>query len=103
MNTPSIAGATRTNYGNTAELNVMNYKQAMATIHHEEWEKAVKVEHKKMVGQVQRLLSSQTRRCSRECQTDGLRMGDEEESHRQSSSPISSTRLQANRGTTLFN
>tara|TARA_B100000780_G_scaffold239015_1_gene180618 strand:- start:385 stop:4227 length:3843 start_codon:yes stop_codon:yes gene_type:complete len=45
----TLAGATGTNYGNTAELNVMNYKQAMATVHHEEWEKAVKVEHEKMV------------------------------------------------------
>ena len=46
----TLAGATGTNYGNTVELNVMNYKQAMATVHHdEEWEKAVKVEHKKMV------------------------------------------------------
>ena len=45
----TLAGATGTNYGNTAELNVMNYKQAMATVHHKEWEKAVKVEHEKMV------------------------------------------------------
>ena len=44
-----LVGATRHNYGNTAELNVMNYKQAMATVDKEEWKKAIKVEHDKMV------------------------------------------------------
>ncbi|VEU33926.1 unnamed protein product [Pseudo-nitzschia multistriata] len=44
-----LVGATGHNYGNTAELNVMNYKQAMATVDRKEWEKAIKVEHDKMV------------------------------------------------------
>ena len=43
-----LLDATRHNYGNTAELNVMNYKQAMATVDKEEWKKAVKFEHDKM-------------------------------------------------------
>ena len=44
-----LVGATGHNYGNTAELNVMNYKQAMATVDKEEWMKAIKVEREKMV------------------------------------------------------
>ena len=44
-----LVGATGLNYGNTAELNVMNYKQAMATVDKDEWNKAIKVEHDKMV------------------------------------------------------
>ena len=40
--------STRHNYGNTAELNVMNYKQGMATVDKEERNKAIKVEHNKM-------------------------------------------------------
>jgi len=44
-----LVGATGHNYGNTAELNVMNYQQAMATVDKEEWNKAIKVEHDKMV------------------------------------------------------
>lgn len=44
-----LVGATGTNYGNTNELKVMNYKEAMATLDKEEWEKVVKVENEKMV------------------------------------------------------
>jgi len=44
-----LVGATGKNYGNTAELNVMNYKQAMATVDKDEWDKAVEVEHNKML------------------------------------------------------
>ena len=44
-----LVGATGTNYGNTQELKVMNFKEAMATVDKEEWEKAVKVEFEKMV------------------------------------------------------
>ena len=43
-----LVGASRHNYGNTVELNVMNYKQAMATVDKEEWNKAIKVEHNKI-------------------------------------------------------
>ena len=43
-----LVGATGQNYGNTAELNVMNYKQAMASVNKKEWDAAVKVEHDKM-------------------------------------------------------
>ena len=43
-----LVGATGHNYGNTAELNVMNYKQAMASVDKKEWDKAIKVEHDKM-------------------------------------------------------
>ena len=43
-----LVGATGHNYGNTAELSVMNYKQAMETINKEEWLKAIKIEHAKM-------------------------------------------------------
>ena len=41
-----LAGATGTNYGNTNELQVMNYDKAIATVHCEEWEKVIKLEHK---------------------------------------------------------
>ena len=44
-----LVGATEHNYGNTAELNVMNYKQAMSTVDKEEWNKSIKVEHDKIV------------------------------------------------------
>ena len=45
-----LVGASRHNYGNTVELNVINYnKQAMAAVDKEEWNKAIKVEHDKMV------------------------------------------------------
>lgn len=44
-----LVGATCHNYGNTKELNVMNYKQAMLTIDKKEWDQAVKMEHDKMV------------------------------------------------------
>ena len=44
-----LVGATGHNYENTTELNVMNYKQAMATVNKEKWNKAIKVEHDKMV------------------------------------------------------
>ena len=44
-----LVGATGLNYGKTAKLNVMNYKQAMATVDKEELIKAIKVEHNKMV------------------------------------------------------
>ena len=43
-----LVGATGKNNGNTAELNVMNFKQAMATVDKKEWENAVQVEHEKM-------------------------------------------------------
>jgi len=43
-----LVGATGHNYGNTAELNTMTYKQAMASVDKEEWDAAVKVEHDKM-------------------------------------------------------
>ena len=38
-----LVGATGHNYGNTAELNVTNYKQTMASIDKKEWDAAVKV------------------------------------------------------------
>ena len=44
-----LVGATGHNYGNTAELNVMNYKQVMTTVNKKEWSKAIKVEHDKMM------------------------------------------------------
>ena len=44
-----LVGATVHNYGYTAELNVINYKQAMATVDKEEWNKVIKVEYDKMV------------------------------------------------------
>ena len=44
-----LAGATGHNYDNTAELNVMNYKQAMDTVDKEEWNKVIKVGHDKTV------------------------------------------------------
>ena len=44
-----LVGATGHSYGNTSELNVMNYKQAMETKRKKEWNKAIKVEHEKMV------------------------------------------------------
>ena len=44
-----LVGATGHSYGNTAELNVMNYRQTMATVDKEEWKKKNKVEHDKMV------------------------------------------------------
>ena len=44
-----LVGATGHNYGNTTKLNVINYKQAMAILDKEEWNKAIKVEHDKMV------------------------------------------------------
>ena len=43
-----LIGATGHSYGNTAELNVMNYKQAMASVDKKEWDGAIKVEHDKM-------------------------------------------------------
>ena len=43
-----LVGATGYSCGNTAELNVMNYKQAMATVDQKEWNRAIKVEHDKM-------------------------------------------------------
>ena len=45
----SEIGATCHNYGNNAELNVMNHKQEMAIVDKEEWNKAIKVEHDKMI------------------------------------------------------
>ena len=45
-----LAGATGINYGNTNELQVMNYDKDMATVHREEWVKAIKLGHKKMVN-----------------------------------------------------
>ena len=44
-----LVGATWHNYSDTVELNVMSYKQAMATEDKEEWNKAIKVEHDKMM------------------------------------------------------
>jgi len=45
-----LVGATGHNYGgNTADLNVMNYAQAMKSVDEKEWVKAVKIEHDKMV------------------------------------------------------
>ena len=44
-----LVGATGHNYGNTKELQTINYKQAMASLDKIEWEKAIKVEHKKML------------------------------------------------------
>ena len=49
-----LVGATGSNYGNTAELNVMNYKKGMATVDKEELNKAIKVEHDKMVKVINR-------------------------------------------------
>jgi len=43
-----LVGATGHNYGNTAELNVMTYKEAMASVDKEQWDVAVKEEHDKM-------------------------------------------------------
>ena len=43
-----LVGATGHNYGNTKEILVMNYKQAMATIDKQDWEKAIEIEHDKM-------------------------------------------------------
>lgn len=45
----SLVGATGTNYGSTNKLQVMNYREAMATVNCEKWEKAIKLKHKKMV------------------------------------------------------
>ena len=36
-------GATGHNYGNTADLNVMKYKQAMALVDKKEWDAAYKL------------------------------------------------------------
>ena len=44
-----LVGATGHSYGNTSELNVLNYKQAMETVDKKEWNRAIKVEHDKMV------------------------------------------------------
>lgn len=44
-----LVGATGTNYGSTNKLQVMNYSKAMATVNCEEWEKAIKLKHEKMV------------------------------------------------------
>ena len=44
-----LVGATGKNYGNTNELKVMTYQEAMDALNREEWEKAIKLEHKKMV------------------------------------------------------
>ena len=44
-----FVGVTGHNYGNTAELNVMNYKQVITTVDKKEWDKAIKVDHDKMV------------------------------------------------------
>ena len=43
-----LVGATGHNYGNAAKLNVMNYKQAMASVDKNKWDAAVKVKHDKM-------------------------------------------------------
>ena len=43
-----LVGKNGHNYGNTAELNVMNYKQAMTSIDKKERDAAVKEEHDKM-------------------------------------------------------
>ena len=43
-----LVGATGRNYGNTTELNVMSYKQAMRSIDKAEWDKAIEIEHEKM-------------------------------------------------------
>ena len=42
-----LVGATGHNYGNTSELNVMTYKEAMASVDKEQWDTAVKEEHDK--------------------------------------------------------
>ena len=44
-----LVGATGKNYGNTNELKVMTYQEAMNTINCEEWENTIKLEHEKMV------------------------------------------------------
>ena len=44
-----LVGATQHNYENMAELNVMNYKQAIASVDKKEWNKAIKDEHDKMI------------------------------------------------------
>ena len=44
-----LVGTTKHNYGDTTELNVMNYSQAIATVDKEEWNKAIKVKHDKLV------------------------------------------------------
>ena len=43
-----LVGASRTNYSNSKELNMLTYKQAMKTVNQSEWLKAIKVEHDKM-------------------------------------------------------
>ena len=45
----SLVGATGTCYNTTAELQVMNYKQAMQSVNQKEWMKPIKVEHNKMI------------------------------------------------------
>ena len=44
----ALAGATGTNYRSTAKLNVINYRQVMATVYLEKWENAVNIKHTKM-------------------------------------------------------
>jgi hypothetical protein len=44
-----LVGATGHNYGNTKELQVKNYHEAMASVDKKEWEKAIKMEHEKML------------------------------------------------------
>ena len=44
-----LVKATGVNYCNMSELQVMNYREAMAKVNHEKWEKVIKLEHKKMV------------------------------------------------------
>jgi hypothetical protein len=44
-----LVGATGSNYGNTKELQVKNYQEAMASVDKKEWEKAIKMEHDKML------------------------------------------------------
>jgi uncharacterized protein YktA (UPF0223 family) len=43
-----LVGATGHNYGNTKELQVKNYHEAMASVDKKEWEKAIKMEYEKM-------------------------------------------------------
>ena len=49
VNEHYLVGATGTNFSNTEELEVMNYKESMATVNCEEWEKSIKFVHEKMV------------------------------------------------------
>lgn len=49
VNKYHLVGATGTNHSNRSELKVLNYDQAMQTIHCDKCEKTIKLEHEKTV------------------------------------------------------